>query len=284
MSSTLDQQYRDSLATKHENIQKNLQELQVIETYLFDELNKIDPSQASSRTRETSIRNYIENLKNVRSGLLSNLRNLYTSANEELAYNTRHLSNQNTMSEQLSNEITLAEDELKRLKAEKNNKVRLAQVGEYEFEKNREHRGILKTIVYSSFFILLFTFMNKMSLLPKTLTQIIVVIIVSITLILLIQRFYWNFRRNNLDYSKFNQPKAGKIVSTESGSDKRINLRDALFGKCETNIQQMAQDAANRRQLEEFRNISELFPTHTSFLPSKCKVKDNSKKILYTLL
>ena len=146
MSSTLDQQYRDSLATKHENIQKNLQELQVIETYLFDELNKIDPSQASSRTRETSIRNYIENLKNVRSGLLSNLRNLYTSANEELAYNTRHLSNQNTMSEQLSNEITLAEDELKRLKAEKNNKVRLAQVGEYEFEKNREHRGILKTI------------------------------------------------------------------------------------------------------------------------------------------
>ena len=119
MSSTLDQQYRDSLATKHENIQKNLQELQVIETYLFDELNKIDPSQTSSRTRETSIRNYIENLKNVRSGLLSNLRNLYTSANEELAYNTINLSNQNTMSEQLSNE-NHGEDELKRLKAEKN--------------------------------------------------------------------------------------------------------------------------------------------------------------------
>ena len=149
------EEYNTALNAKHQKIQTDLQELQVIETYLFDELSKINESDSTKNDQQTKITSYIENLKNVRKTLMENLKNLYTNANDDLNYNSQHLGNQRDMSNQLSKELENAKTILKKLKAEKNNKTRLAQIGDYEFEKNREHRSILKTIVYGSFFILL---------------------------------------------------------------------------------------------------------------------------------
>merc|ERR1711871_1601208 len=100
-------------------------------------------------TKLAQITTRVQNLKNVRYTLLDNLRDLYTNVAGEINYNTRHIANQNDMEGHLKREMEQAEAKLKQLKAEKNNKTRLAQVGEYEFEKNIEHRSILKTIVYA---------------------------------------------------------------------------------------------------------------------------------------
>ena len=100
----------------------------------------------------------IKSLKSIRSTLLKNLKNLYTNVTGEISYNTRHLKNQNEMSGHLSREMEVANRTLKKLKAEKNNKTRLAQIGEYEFEKNIEHRSMLKTIVYASFLFNIYIF------------------------------------------------------------------------------------------------------------------------------
>ena len=145
--------YQEDLDTKHQQLQNDLQELQVVETYLFDELRNLNNSSQDSQSRKREINKRIQSLKSVRSTLLKNLKNLYTNVTGEISYNTRHLKNQRDMSTHLNREIDKANKQLKQLKAEKNNKTRLAQVGEYEFEKNREHRGILKTIVYSSFLL-----------------------------------------------------------------------------------------------------------------------------------
>ena len=252
MASENNNTYNNALDQKHKKIQEDLKELQVIETYLFDELAKINQSDATKTDQETQIKNYIQNLKNVRKSLMENLKNLYTNANNDLNYNSQHLGNQRDMSEQLSVELEKARNVLKKLKAEKNNKTRLAQIGEYEFEKNREHRSILKTIVYGSFFILIIFFMNSKNMLPNFLTKIIVVIISSITFLLVIQRLFWNSRRNNIDYSKFTFPKR-KTETVVEEKKNTLSLRKIMgFGKCDTNLQQLAQNAAN----ESFSNIN----------------------------
>jgi cbb3-type cytochrome oxidase subunit 3 len=172
-------------------------------------------------------------------------------------YNSQHLSNQQDMSSQLKLELEKAKTILKKLKAEKNNKTRLAQIGEYEFEKNREHRSILKTIVYGSFFVLLVFFINSKNLIPDFLTKIIIVIISSITFLLVIQRLYWNSRRNNIDYSKFSFPKrdGDEIETTENKNT--LSLRKILgFGKCDVDLQQLAQDKANQSEIDGFSNIN----------------------------
>jgi len=249
-------EYNVELGKKHTKIQEDLKELQVIETYLFDELTKVNDSSTTRTDQQTQITNYIQSLKKVRTTLMGNLKNLYTNANNDLNYNSQHLGNQRDMSEQLSVELEKAKNILKKLKAEKNNKTRLAQIGEYEFEKNREHRSILKTIVYGSFFILIIFFMNSKNMLPNFLTKIIVVIISSITFLLVIQRLFWNSRRNNLDYSKFTFPKRKTETVVEENKN-TLSLRKIMgFDKCDVNLQQLAQNTANENSPENFSNIN----------------------------
>jgi hypothetical protein len=266
-------EYNNALDQKHKKIQEDLKELQVIETYLFDELSKINQSDATKTEQETQIKNYIKNLKNVRKTLMENLKNLYTNANNDLNYNSQHLGNQRDMSEQLSVELEKARNILKKLKAEKNNKTRLAQIGEYEFEKNREHRSILKTIVYGSFFILIIFFMNSKNMLPNFLTKIIVVIISSITFLLVIQRLFWNSRRNNIDYSKFTFPKRKKETVVKENKN-TLSLRKILgLNNCDVNLQQLAQNTANKNSPETFSNINNVVADDSKELSSSNSLK-----------
>jgi len=261
------EEYNGALNIKHKKIQDDLKELQVVETYLFDELSKVNQGDSTRTDQQEQITSYIENLKNVRTTLMENLKNLYTNANNDLNYNSQHLSNQRDMSGQLKLELDKAREVLKKLKAEKNNKTRLAQIGEYEFEKNREHRSILKTIVYGSFFVLIVFFMNSKNMIPDFLTKIVVVIISSITFLLVIQRLYWNSRRNNIDYSKFSFPKR-KTESVVEENKNTLSLRKMLgYGKCDVDLQQLAQNTAN--QEESFSNINDV-------------VADDSKELCFS--
>ena len=260
------EEYNGALNIKHKKIQDDLKELQVVETYLFDELSKVNQGDSTRTDQQEQITSYIENLKNVRTTLMENLKNLYTNANNDLNYNSQHLSNQRDMSGQLKLELDKAREVLKKLKAEKNNKTRLAQIGEYEFEKNREHRSILKTIVYGSFFVLIVFFMNSKNMIPDFLTKIVVVIISSITFLLVIQRLYWN-SRNNIDYSKFSFPKR-KTESVVEENKNTLSLRKMLgYGKCDVDLQQLAQNTAN--QEESFSNINDV-------------VADDSKELCFS--
>ena len=292
MGSTFNERkYQEDLNTKHQQLQRDLQELQVVETYLFDELRKVNQSTDKDKSaRKEEINKRIESLKSVRTTLLKNLRNLYTNVSGEISYNSRHLENQKDMSNHLSRELNLAEQELKRLKAEKNNKTRLAQVGEYEFEKNIEHRAVLKTIVYSSFFILVFTFLNYKNILPTMLTKVLIVIIVALTLLLLIQRFFWNFRRDNIDYSKFKQlgTTPPKIVAEKKNT---LSLRKMMGLQCEQpTLQQLAQQKSNLKNRkanpsEGFSNYGSVLPRQSCCLKSNCKQNvTNSKNLSFSLI
>ena len=271
--------YEQNLDEKHQQLQHDLQELQVVETYLFDEPKKINGDKNAPESRKKEITEKIKSLKSVRSTLLTNLKNLYTNVTGEISYNTRHLRNQNEMSGHLSREIEVANKTLKKLKAEKNNKTRLAQIGEYEFEKNIEHRSMLKTIVYASFFILLFTFLHFRNILPKMLTKVLVVIVMSITLLLLVQRMFWNFRRDNIDYSKFRQP--GKMPPKVSPEKKTtLSLRKVLGIGCNTpSLQKLAKKAA-KTNIDGFSNFTDVFPNQATSLKKNCKQNVNTTNSL----
>ena len=97
-------------------------------------------------------------------------------------------------------------------------------------------------------FYLIFTFLNFKNILPKMLTKILVVITISITLLLLLQRMFWNFRRDNIDYSKFRQP--GKMPPTVAPEKKTyiITSRKVLGIGCnKPSLQQLAKKAAKNK-------------------------------------
>jgi len=121
--------YADKLRQKHERIKNDLLELAVIETHLFNQLDAVDKSSASATSNENRIKQNINSITGVRTRLLEDLKGVYTNARYGLNTNMGHLQNQTVMSNQLKEELSKAEETLKQLKAEKNNKTRLAQIG-----------------------------------------------------------------------------------------------------------------------------------------------------------
>lgn len=266
--------YAEKLKQKHERIKNDLLELAVIETHLFNQLDAVDKSSASSTSTENRINAHIESLKRIRTRLLEDLKGVYTNARYDLNTNMGHLQNQTVMSNQLQEELKKAEETLKQLKAEKNNKTRLAQIGEYEFSKNVEHLGILKTIVYGSFLILILFFLNSKKILPEMITKVFVITVTSVVLLLVIQRLYWNFRRNNIDYSKFSQPD----VATPIGNKRKateFKLSELLGLKCNADLNAIAKqealkkatsqaDGTSEGEVAGFTNYNTVFPSQTS--------------------
>ena len=218
-----DGDYTTALNNKHAKIIKDLQELQAVETYLFTKIQEA-ASGNQENEEQKKISTHIEKLARTRTTLLKELQNLYTSANDNVNEASSILGNQTIMAQQLNEEIKKSKLKEKRLIAEKNNKQRLAQIGEYEYSKNTEHKTILKIIVYGSFFVLFFIFLNAKEILPQFLTKIFVVVI----LLQIIKKMYWNFKRDNIDYSKFRFPKKNKVVFDKQ-TENTFNLND-LFG------------------------------------------------------
>ena len=219
--------YITKLNEKHAKIIKDLQELQAVETYLFTKIQEA-ASSTQSEDEKNQISNHIEKISNTRATLLTELKNLYTSSNDDVNSANAILGNQTVMAQQLHDETKKAEKVEKRLIAEKNNKQRLAQIGEYEYAKNNEHKAILKVIVYGSFFVFLIIFLNAKEILPLFLTKIFTIIICFIVLLHIIKKMFWNFKRDNIDYSKFRFPKKNDVVFDKK-TENTFDIGD-LFG------------------------------------------------------
>ena len=221
--------YTSKLNEKHAKIIKDLQELQAVETYLFTKIQEAASGHQADK-EQGKISSHIEKLSRTRRTLLTELQSLYTSANDDVNEASSILGNQTVMAQQLNEEIKKANIEEKRLIAQKNNKQRLAQIGEYEYSKNTEHKSILKKIVYGSFFILFFIFLNSKDILPNFLTKIFVVIICFVVLLQIINKMYWNFKRDNIDYSKFRFPKGNDVFDKKT--ENTFDLNDLLGVEC----------------------------------------------------
>ena len=235
--------YMQALNDKHDKIVNNLQELQAVETYLFQKIN--DANKGTRKDgEELKIKRHIEELSKTRLNLLGDLQNLYSGASDEAKFNSSLLGNQTVMGQQLAAEIKKAENEKKKLIAEKNNKQRLAQIGEFEYSKNSEHKSILKAIVYGSFLILLVIFFNSNNLIPDFLTKILVVIISVVVIFNIGKRMLLNFKRNNIDYTKFDfQKKKEEVFDKET--ENTMDVSKLLGLKCEdtTDSEELAENA-----------------------------------------
>ena len=123
------------------------------------------------------------------------------------------------------------------MKAAKSNKERLVRLGDYEYDRYESHTEILKILVYCSLFILFFIFIKKFEFIPNIISQLGIIIVISFTIYNVISKVYWNLRRNNIDYDKFEQwygPDTGYDDQGSNFSGKA--LFNELFGDlCQIN-------------------------------------------------
>ena len=165
-------------------------------------MQSISSSGTDSAAQKAEIRKKIEELVGFRKIYLVNIQDS-TSAQVEVSQRRYDLADQIAVGETMKDELANTREQLDALEAEKRNKERLVKVGEYEYSRYAEFRGIIKVIVYGCFIALLISFLMKQPWFPATLG--VAGLGVTGGIYHGFGRLFDNFRRDPNDWHRFVQ-------------------------------------------------------------------------------
>ena len=127
----------------------------------------------------------------------------------------------------MQDELNNTNEQIQALESEKMNKERMVKIGEYEYSRYSEFRGMIKVVVYGCFIALLISFLMKQSWFPSTLGVAGLGITAAWVLITILGRLFDNFRRDSMEWSRFQQttsqryknevPEGKKVSSSGNG-------------------------------------------------------------------
>jgi len=197
------QQHPQLLNNKHQSTIKNIQELQELEKYMFNNLQSLNKSSPDSAAEGELIKKRIDELSAMRMNLFGNLKTMYTDSQKLTHDNRSNLADQITMTKVVENELDNAKKQLKILKQDRLNKRRLAELGEYEYDRYSSHKNIVKVIAYGALGILILAFLMTFPWFPSMVGVAGISAIIAIVVIVIFRAVVTNFVRNNRNWNKF---------------------------------------------------------------------------------
>ena len=115
------------------------------------------------------------------------------------------LADQLAVVEIVEKELSGAKANLNQLIQERDNKLRMVQIGEYTTARYTSHKNILKKVVYGIVVVILITMLMSFDWFPKMVGTVGIFIVIAITLAFIASDLLDNFNRSNLVWSQFTQ-------------------------------------------------------------------------------
>jgi len=196
------QMHGSLLKEKHENLITNIKELQELEKFMFQNLKKLE-GQSETAIQQREILDKINNLSNIRLGLFSELKNMYNSSETVLNSTRDQLSDQIAVVGVVENELNRLKENINTLESEKDNKLRMVEIGNYESARYSAHIGVMQTLVFCSIVILVSSVLLKNNMIPQHVSSIIILITLAYGLLSTVYTLYDLFRRDNHDYYQY---------------------------------------------------------------------------------
>tara|TARA_B110000285_G_C15138107_1_gene628611 strand:- start:826 stop:1737 length:912 start_codon:yes stop_codon:yes gene_type:complete len=233
------------LGEKHQVTVKNLKDLQDVEKYMFNNLQSLNKSSPDSIQESEMIKKRLDELSTTRMALFKQLKTMYKDQQRQTSDSRGNLADQLTMTQVVSNELDNAKKELIALEQERLNKKRLVELGEYEYDRYRSHKNIMKVIVYGALAILLFVILMGQPWFPAYIGVISICLIIGLVLITIGGRMLNNFSRTNLFWNKFDWSGVPGGGSLNKGGNKKAFAWGSLFSDTCKNIETSVTGARN---------------------------------------
>ena len=226
MSNPSESQVSAAEAEKHQYYTTILSRITAIEGEIY---KKITKGQGSETEYTTSL----EQLKKARQDTLKTLMTIYEDEQSGLISNARVLTDQKMNYKLLEHQLDEAEKELEILKDNKLNKQRLTKLGEWEYDRYRSHRNILKVVVYGTLAILLILMaMTNIPFFPSSVGVFAIFLIMCIIVYSVIGRVFQNIKRRNHNWNKFDYSRYMKNDPERDGDGSSGRGLDDLDSKC----------------------------------------------------
>lgn len=199
------QQQQKQLSEKHLSNIEMIKKLQDIEKYQFDNLQKLNATNDPDGNQKRIIERKVNELSQMRIGLFKKLKSLYGDAQASTHSNRKDLADQLSVVSVMEEELNNLKDRMAQLKSEKSNKIRMVQLGDYEYDRYNAHKKIFKTIVYGAFIILILSYIMRFAWFPTKIGVLLIIVVMAWIVISSMGQIYDNARRDNLDYDKYDQ-------------------------------------------------------------------------------
>jgi len=192
------------LTEKHQTTINNIKELQEIEKYMFQNLEKYKSSEGQEAIERENIVNRINELTQIRLNLFNQLKNMYNEKHSELTDDKNNLSQQMTMINVIENELNNMKNNMRVMRDNKNNKMRLIELGNYESDKYKANTYIMKVIALTAIVILIISALFKNGIIPGNISSGLITIVGGVSLIIILRNIYDIYSRSNLNFNQYN--------------------------------------------------------------------------------
>tara|TARA_B100000073_G_scaffold171436_1_gene141769 strand:- start:10921 stop:11748 length:828 start_codon:yes stop_codon:yes gene_type:complete len=270
MSSPSESQVSNAEAEKHQYYTQLLSRITAIEGEIYKKITKGEGTESEYTTS-------LQELKEARKKTLQDLITVYEDEQAGLVSNARVLTDQKTNYELLKHQLNEAEKELDILKDNKLKKQRLTRLGEWEYDRYRSHRNILKVVVYGTLAILLILMaMTNIPFFPSSVGVFAIFLILCIIVYSVIGRVYENIKRRNHYWKKFDYSRYMKNEPVKEGDGSSGRGLFDLDSQCAANgFIKEAKDAANKATTDGFANMIIPETLSRTIQPSNVKNYEN---------
>ena len=225
-------EHKQLLEEKHQLTVNNIQELQEIERFMYQNLEKLNSSGTSDAAQEEQIINRINELTQMRIGLFNQLKNMYTTSTTELTENRNALTDQIAMVGIVEDELNKTKHNLKAMENDKTNSLRMVEIGTYQMQRYNAHTYIMKIIVLTAVIVLAFSILLQKQMIPSKIAVACITVTLSIALIVLFRNIYDLFRRSNLVYDQYTW--GFNKAELKPGYESVIDHDELFFSKLES--------------------------------------------------
>ena len=195
------------------NLLDSIKELQSVEEYLFQRLEKINRDDPDNINEQNNIINHINELTDLRNNLFQQLQQIYTSLSKHSEIENTNVIQQLTLSIIVEKELNRLKKDTERLQNAKNAKLRMVQIGQYEYLRYSAHTQLMKTVAFTCL-ALLFASVIIRSIgltLPPLADKGIIFFIVCAGGVIFLQQLYDIMTRDNMNYSQYDMDDGMKL-------------------------------------------------------------------------
>ena len=193
----------------------SIQELQGLEEYLFQQLQAVNLQSPSDVSQQNDIINHINQLSDLRNDLFGQLGKIYVDLDKNSQVQRSALTDQITTANMMEQQMKNLKNDVQIILDERVNKMRMVEIGEYEYLRYSAHKTTMQIIAFTSLAILFFSYTMKKHILPPGLSKVGIIAAISIGGVLTV-RAIWNMvTRDNQNYNRFKEPDTSEIITGE---------------------------------------------------------------------
>jgi hypothetical protein len=162
---------------------------------------------------------------------IENTSNDYADKLTQTRYDTRqNLADKKTSIKIFEKENQNLFDHIKSIKQEKQNKRRIVEASEWEYDRYKAHIYIFKIIFFSLLIISLILFARqKIPVIPDTIYFGVIILVTAVMIYLVMYEILFNMRRNKFDYDKIDQVYDQRFNTNEGGLGEHPKSKSGLF-------------------------------------------------------